>query len=221
MPISTTSMDFLLQPGNRPQDGAKKDLDREAFLKLLVAQLKHQDPLEPMEDVEFIGQLTQFSNLEQVMKTNDKLDQLSVATGAQVSSQAVDMAGRTVVLPGDQLTLGEEGDVELKIEVPSTIVGGEVAISNENGSIIRRISINPSNAGRGTVVWDGRDQNGERMPPGDYNLRAVGVSPAGSELEMGVLAPAKVEAVVWQDGVPMLRLFNRLVPLSAVREVWA
>ena len=221
MPISTTSMDFLLQPGNRAQDGAKKDLDREAFLKLLVAQLKHQDPLEPMEDVEFIGQLTQFSNLEQVMKTNDKLDQLSVATGAQVSSQAVDMAGRTVVVPGDQLTLGEEGDVELKIEVPSTIVGGEVAISNENGSIIRRISINPSNAGRGTVVWDGRDQNGERMPPGDYNLRAVGVSPAGSELEMGVLAPAKVEAVVWQDGVPMLRLFNRLVPLSAVREVWA
>ena len=221
MPISPTQMDFLLQPGNRNEDGAKKDLDREAFLKLLVAQLKHQDPLEPMEDVEFIGQLTQFSNLEQVMKTNDKLDDLSVATGAQISSQAINMAGRTVVVPGDQLTLGEEGDVELKVEVPSTIVGGEVAISNESGSIVRRISINPSNAGRGSVVWDGRDLNGERMPPGDYSVRAVGVTPSGSELEMGVLAPAKVDAVVWQDGVPMLRLFDRLVPLSSVREVWA
>ena len=213
-------MDFLLQPGNRAEDGAKKDLDREAFLKLVVAQ-PSKDPLEPMEDVQFIGQLTQFSNLEQVMKTNDKLDELSVATGAQISSQAINMAGRTVVVPGDQLTLGEEGDVELKVEVPSTIVGGEVAISNENGSIVRRISINPSNAGRGSVVWDGRDSNGERMPPGDYSVRAVGVTPSGSELEMGVLAPAKVDAVVWQDGVPMLRLFDRLVPLSSVREVWA
>ena len=174
MPISATQTDFLLQPGNRPQDGGKKDLDREAFLKLLVAQLKHQDPLEPMEDVEFIGQLTQFSNLEQVMKTNTKLDELSMATGAQVSSQAINMVGRTVVIPNDQLTLEETGDVELKVDVPTTIAGG-----------------------------------------------AKGVTPSGSEIEMGVMAPAKVEAVVWQEGVPMLRLFDQLVPLSSVQEVWS
>ena len=85
MPISATQTDFLLQPGNRPQDAGRRISIAKPSLKLLVAQLKHQDPLEPMEDVEFIGQLTRFSNLEQVMKTNTKLDELSMATGAQVS----------------------------------------------------------------------------------------------------------------------------------------
>ncbi|MEE2835939.1 MAG: flagellar hook capping FlgD N-terminal domain-containing protein [Myxococcota bacterium] len=221
MPISATQTDFLLQPGNRPQDGGKKDLDREAFLKLLVAQLKHQDPLEPMEDVEFIGQLTQFSNLEQVMKTNTKLDELSMATGAQVSSQAINMVGRTVVIPNDQLTLEETGDVELKVDVPTTIAGGEVVITDQAGRVVRRLPINSANAGRGTVVWDGRDADGQRLEAGEYGVRAKGVTPSGSEIEMGVMAPAKVEAVVWQEGVPMLRLFDQLVPLSSVQEVWS
>jgi flagellar basal-body rod modification protein FlgD len=220
MPISASQTDFLLQPGNRPQDVAKKDLDREAFLKLLVAQLKHQDPLEPMEDVQFISQLTQFSNLEQVMKTNTKLDELSIAAGAEISSQAVNMVGRTVVVPGDRLTLPEEGEVELKIEVPTTIAGGEVAVFSEEGRLVRRIPLNPSNVGRGSAMWDGRDEQGVRMPPGEYTVRATGVTPSGSEIQMGVLAPARVDAVVWQEGVPMLRMADRLVPLSSVREVW-
>ena len=172
-----------------------------------------------MEDVEFIGQLTQFSNLEQVMKTNTKLDELSMATGAQVSSQAINMVGRTVVIPNDQLTLEEAGDVELKVDVPTTIAGGEVVITDQAGRVVRRLPINSANAGRGTVVWDGRDADGQRLEAGEYGVRAKGVTPSGSEIEMGVMAPAKVEAVVWQEGVPMLRLFDQLVPLSSVQEV--
>ncbi len=220
MVVNGTQTDFLLQPGNRGQDTAKKDLDREAFLKLLVAQMKYQDPLEPTKDVEFISQLTQFSNLEQVIKTNTKLDELSMASAAQLSSQAVNMVGRTVVVPGDQMTLPPEGDVEMKIDVPSTIVGGEVTISDADGRMIRRIPINASNSGVGSVVWDGRDSDGNRMEPGNYRVHAAGISSTGTEIELGILAPARVDAVVWREGVPMLRVFDRLMPLAAVREVW-
>jgi flagellar basal-body rod modification protein FlgD len=175
MPIDATQTNFLLQPGNRPQDTAKKDLDREAFLKLLVAQIKNQNPLEPMEDVEFISQLTQFSNLEQVIKTNTKLDELSMASAAQLSSEAVNMVGRTVVVPGDRLTLPPEGDVEIKIDVPTTIVGGELTIADDDGRMIRRIPLSPSNQGVGAAVWDGRDSDGNRMEAGTYHVRGTGM----------------------------------------------
>ena len=221
MALSSVQTDFLLQPGSRPNDdGAKKDMDREAFLKLLVAQLKNQDPLEPMEDVEFVSQLTQFSNLEQVMKTNTKLDELSMATGAQVSAQAINMVGRTVIVPGDRMSLPSEGSVEMKIDVPSTIVGGEVEILNDQGLVVRRISLSASSPGIGSAVWDGRDESGERLPEGSYRMRAVGVSPIGEEVELAVLAPARVDAVVWEDGVPFLRIGGDILPLAAVREVW-
>ena len=76
--------------------------------------------------------------------------------------------------------------------------------------------------GRGrTVVWDGATTWSARLEAGEYGVRAKGVTPSGSEIEMGVMAPAKVEAVVWQEGVPMLRLFDQLVPLSSVQEVWS
>jgi flagellar basal-body rod modification protein FlgD len=221
MALSGISTDFLLQPGSRPTDeGAKKDMDREAFLKLLVAQLKNQDPLEPMEDVEFVSQLTQFSNLEQVMKTNTKLDELSMATGAQVSAQAINMVGRTVIVPGDRMTLPAEGSVEMKLDVPSTIVGGEVEILNDQGLVVRRISLSASSPGIGTAVWDGRDESGERLAEGSYRVRATGVSPVGAEVELSVLAPARVDAVIWEDGVPFLRIGGDILPLAAVREVW-
>ena len=220
MPISGTQMDFLLQPGNRPADTAKKDMDREAFLKLLVAQLKNQDPLEPMADVEFVSQLTQFSNLEQVMKTNTKLDELSVATGAQVSSQAINMVGRTVIVPGDHLSLAAEGEAEMKIQVPSTMVGGEINITDKDGQLVRRISLNASAPGTARAVWDGLDMNGDRAPEGTYRVSGTGVSPDGSEVPLDILAPARVDAVVWANGVPQLRIFDRLIPLSEVREVW-
>jgi flagellar basal-body rod modification protein FlgD len=220
MPVDAAQTDFLLQRENRPQNTGKKNLDQEAFLKLLVAQIKNQNPLEPMKDVEFISQLTQFSNLEQVIKTNSKLDELSMASAAQLSSQAVNMVGRTVVVPGDRLTLPAEGDVELKIDVPSTIVGGELTITDDDGRMIRRIALSPSNPGVGAAVWDGRDSDGNRMEAGTYRVHGSGISPTGTEIELSILAPARVDAVVWQQGVPMLRVFDRLLPLATVREVW-
>ena len=219
MAISATQSSFFSSQsgGNK---APKQEMDQEAFLKLLVAQLKHQDPLKPMEDVEFIGQLTQFSNLEQVMQTNQKLEELALASTTQVSSQAINLVGRTVVAPTDQVALGPEGSIEMKVEVPETIVSGELNVVNEQGMVVRRIPLNGAAPGMARAVWDGRDMAGNRLPEGNYRIEAVGVSPVGAEVPMGVMAPARVDAVVWQDGVPMLRVGERLMPLSQVREVW-
>jgi flagellar basal-body rod modification protein FlgD len=143
-----------------------------------------------------------------------------MATGAQVSAQAINMVGRTVIVPGDRMSLPSEGSVEMKIDVPSTIVGGEVEILNDQGLVVRRISLSASSPGIGSAVWDGRDESGERLPEGSYRVRAVGVSPIGEEVELAVLAPARVDAVIWEDGVPFLRIGGDILPLAAVREVW-
>ena len=58
------------------------------------------------------------------------------------------------------------------------------------------------------------------MEAGTYHVHGTGISPTGTEVELGILAPALVDAVVWKEGVPMLRIFDRLLPLASVREVW-
>lgn len=68
-------------------------IDKEAFLKLLTAQLKYQDPLNPMDNTEFVGQLAMFSALEQVININNTLEQLA---NSQVYSNAL-MIGSTII----------------------------------------------------------------------------------------------------------------------------
>jgi flagellar basal-body rod modification protein FlgD len=72
---------------------ATEQLDRDAFLKLLITQMQNQDPLQPMDNTEFIAQLAQFSALEQTQQTNDNLETLMQMVGI---SQAMGLLGKTV-----------------------------------------------------------------------------------------------------------------------------
>lgn len=92
---------------NTPQNGSgvkspsKQSLDYDAFLKLLVAEMKHQDPTNPSDPAQYLGQLAAFSNVEQAMKTNSKLDALM---GAMAVTQADAVIGRTVTSADGTIT---------------------------------------------------------------------------------------------------------------------
>src|SRR5258706_13840008 len=73
-------------------------LDKNAFLKLLVAQMKNQDPLKPMDNTEFVAQLAQFSNLEQVMVISQRLNTLTAQGQCLRNTEIPGPRGRTVPL---------------------------------------------------------------------------------------------------------------------------
>lgn len=83
--------------------------DKETFLKLLITQLKNQDPLDPVQDKEFIAQLAQFSSLETLQSINEKLD--GSASSSQVT-QAVSLVGRNVTMLDPELGEPIQGQVE-------------------------------------------------------------------------------------------------------------
>lgn len=84
-------------------------LDRDAFLKMLIVQLKNQDPLQPMEDREFIAQLAQFSTLEQMQQMNKGLSEMMKANS---TFQAVSLIGRTVVATDTETNNQIKGKVD-------------------------------------------------------------------------------------------------------------
>lgn len=84
-------------------------LDRNAFLKLLITQLQYQDPMQPLEDKEFIAQLAQFSSLEQMQQMNDGFGQLA-KNGT--NAQAFALIGRTVEYPDEETGEPVKGKVD-------------------------------------------------------------------------------------------------------------
>jgi len=98
------------------------ELNKDDFLRILLTQLEHQDPTEPMEDKEFIAQMAQFSSLEQITNMSSQFDQLARVLTA---GTAMNMLGKTVVLnSGESLVRGIVEEVTGG-EFPQVLVNGE------------------------------------------------------------------------------------------------
>ncbi|MDX2202962.1 MAG: flagellar hook assembly protein FlgD [Hyphomicrobiaceae bacterium] len=90
---SSTSTSSTSSTSTTAKDAAAASLDYNTFLNLLLAQLKNQDPTKPMDSTEYMSQLASFSNVEQSIKTNSKLDSLLTS---QSLSQAENLIGKTL-----------------------------------------------------------------------------------------------------------------------------
>ena len=103
--------------------GRHESLDREDFLKILITQLTHQDPTQPMEDKDFIAQMAQFSALEQMINMNDDMNRVS---GLIAKSHALGLLGRKVTIAvGEEKVTGKVEGVEGR-EVPQILVNGKL-----------------------------------------------------------------------------------------------
>src|ERR1700754_527009 len=85
--------------------GGNGAMGQEAFLKLLVAQLQNQDPLNPQDNYEFVAQLAQFSSLEQTIGINDRLDQLALQSQGLQNTETIALVGKQVTVKGNIVTL--------------------------------------------------------------------------------------------------------------------
>jgi flagellar basal-body rod modification protein FlgD len=120
--LSLTSRVEAYNKSLNPGKVKSEELDRDQFLRLLLTQLTHQDPTEPLEDKEFIAQMAQFSTLEQMTNMNTELTRLF---GLIAKSQAVALLGKTVqIMNGEQPLTGTVEEVTGS-EFPQVLVGGQ------------------------------------------------------------------------------------------------
>ena len=194
-------------------------VSRDDFLRLLVAQLKHQDPLNPMQNEEFVAELATFSSLEQQIKQTELLKQLIAAQQGNMNSQALSMIGQEIVaatetfdhVPGDQPSF--------LFEAPA---GGEVVvtITSEAGTIVRTDTVNVPSAGRHVYQFDGRYDSGSELAPGTYHI-SVGakIDSEGETIEYPVFLTGQVTEVRFVDGQPVLSIGNQAVNLIDVLSV--
>ena len=103
---------------------SQAELGQDAFLQLLITQLRYQDPTDPLQDREFVAQLAQFTALEQAQQTNDMLMLLAQLTSA---TQAISLVGRTVEYVGEsgEVETGEVSGITFDQGTPYLLIGEE------------------------------------------------------------------------------------------------
>ena len=206
-----------------PAAGLRKEMPQfgaDQFITLMLAQIKNQDPLKPLEPAEFLGQLAQFSTVTGIQEMGSSVSDL---VGSMRSSQALsgaNLVGRDVLAPGDTAVFDGTTPVRAAVEAPSGAERVEFVVRDASGAVVRRAQVQPSVSGVTEMAWDGRADNGTVMPAGAYRIEALSRFGARGESAQ-VLLHSRVDSVTLDAagrGI-VLNTRNGSLPLGAVRRV--
>lgn len=179
---------------DQQQAKSGNELGKNEFMELMIAQLKNQNPLEPQDNGEFISQLAQFSSLEEMQGLSSSVDDVASQFRSTQALQASAMVGRTVLAPSSVGILGAEGEISGNVQVPASTSGLRISIENQAGERVRQIDMGSQQAGVTAFSWDGKDGNGNSLPPGPYKVVAEASYPDGPE-QLGTMMSANVDSV--------------------------
>ena len=189
----------------------------ETFLTLLTTQLQNQDPLEPMDPSEFTNQLVQFTEVEQSIATNKKLEQLvSLATKNELSG-AVSLIGKQIEAK-DSRSILKDGSAKWKYSLDESAEEVTLRILDSSNVAVLKTS-GEKDTGPNEFQWDGKDKNGDQLPDGIYTLIVNAVDRRGGTIESSTNMISSVDGVFTDEGINILDVGGISIPLDQVISV--
>ena len=230
--INNTPSDIFtsFNPGQTAEASRSRnvsDMGSDDFMALMIAQMKHQDPTKPMDNMAFMSQLAEFSSLSGIQELNGAFSQLSSNLTGSQAVQASSLVGRSVAMDSQVATLApvgrdENGDsvslLSATVDMGSGSDGGVFEVKDASGQLVFSGQL-PAGSGNIPVVWDGEASDGSRLPPGEYNISAR-VERGGDLREARVYGHDTVISVAIGNGnqVTLNLASGRSVDVSDVKE---
>jgi flagellar basal-body rod modification protein FlgD len=182
---------------------SSQDFDR--FLKLLTAQMKYQDPMQPTDPTQFVAQLAQFSQVEQQTKSNTLLSSIlgemsgSLAQNAALIGKSVQTSVGSVTLPAS----GAAAAVKVSVPTSSTLRNLRVEVLDGNNTVTRSIA---ASKGETSFAFDGNNGNGTRLAAGNYTVRVVGEDASNTRQSAGSITSSGKITEVRRDSAGAMQL---------------
>jgi len=198
-------------------------LGKDEFMKLLLAQMQHQDPLSPADNTEFIAQLAQFSSLEQMTNLNENLGTMIEANQNIASSinnsMLVSYIGKDVNASSNYFNFDGETAVDLKFIAKNDILSGKLEVLNSAGTVLREISLENMSAGNTQVQWDGITKSGIQAASGGYYFNVTAVDILSNAVEMTPVFQGTVDGVTYLEGNAFLKVGEIMIPFDSVNNI--
>ncbi|MFT8211222.1 MAG: flagellar hook assembly protein FlgD [Symbiopectobacterium sp.] len=189
------------------------------FLTLLVAQLKNQDPTNPMDNNQLVSQLAQLNTVSGIEKLNTTLGSISGQINNNQSIQATTLIGHGVMVPGNEILVGKETSTPFGLELESAAENVTVTITDSTGKVVRSLELGALTAGVHSWGWDCKVTDGTAAPDGSYAF-TVAASTNGAQQTIQPLRYALVNGVVRNDSGAQLDLgLQGKATLDDVRQI--
>jgi len=201
----------------------KTSMAKDDFLKLLITQLSHQDPMAPMESQDFAAQLAQFSSLEQLQSIGSNIEQ-GIETDlilAQTinNTMAASLIGKQAKAVGDEVTIEADGTADLTFRLNGFAQNVKITITDTNGDTIRVLDANNLSTGEHNLSWDGKNSEGQTVSEGTYHFKVEATDADGNTISATPLIVGNATGIRYENGRAFLLMNGQEVPFSSVVEI--
>ncbi len=179
------------------------ELGRDDFLKLLMVQLRYQDPMSPMDTYKFAEQLTQYTTVEELRNLNISMDQgiqADIILAQSINNTlAATLIGKGVKASGDKVSVTDGKASGIGYELKNTADAVTVTIRDESGTVVRTLTEDGVPAGEHSIEWDGKNDNGDKVSDGTYTVEVKTIDSSGEEnavetFILGIVTAVRYEA---------------------------
>ena len=194
-------------------------MGKDDFLKLLIAQLAAQDPLDPMGAQDFSAQLAQFSALEQMTNVNTNLETIQKLETASQNTSALNLIGKTVESHGNTFKHTANTSETLSYSLASDAESVRIDIFDITGTQVNMIKFGNQTQGKNKVSWDGLDKHGKPLPEGTYSYIVKADNRAGNPIEVDTFSSGLVSEVVFGEDQAYAIVNGKELPISTIKRV--
>ncbi len=194
-----------LTPANASNPAIELKTD---FLRLLIAQMQNQDPLNPQDPTEFTAQLAQFSSLEQLVNMNQMLAEQAELQTTAIGTAAVSFVGQEAEVLGDLVHVddGQVGGARFTMPVASSET--QLNIYDSSDSLLRSMTLGPLEAGQHDIseFWDASNDAGSVSPDGDYRFEVVALDAEGGGVPVRYSTIGTISGIRFESGMVLLQI---------------
>ena len=230
MAITSTGLNAATNPEiqnyNNVED--KTALGKDDFMTLLLVELQHQDPTEPMDSEKILTQTSQLAGLESSENTNKALENLATSLASTQEFSTIAAIGKRADLGSDAISLDEGNTAKFEVYFPEDIASGTIDITDIEGNSIATIPIEMEDddgnaidraSGVYQFEWDGINNGGGPAESGIYRVNSTYTDTDGNS-QSTRLGAYPIESVRFEDGKALVKLGSNYVPLEQVVEVY-
>jgi len=199
------------------QSSSSAELGQNEFLKLMLAQLKNQDPFKPQDPTAFLSQLAQFSTVTSVQNMQDSLTQLSDSMRSSQVLSGSTLVGHDVLAPASSAAYTAGSSVKGAADIPEGATSVTVGVRDANGALVRRFQI-PAGSGLTDFSWDGLTDSGTSAPTGTYKFEVV-ANVGGQGVSVDPLITSRVASVTIDASGLILNTNAGTIPIGDVKRV--
>ncbi len=203
-PIDTSALDAgASTTSTKANSGTDPQAAQDRFLKLLVAQLNNQDPMNPLDNAQMTSQMAQINTVTGIQQLNLTMQTMAEQFAAMQSLQGTMMIGRDVLTEGNHLAVSDKGQAQGAFELAGAASSVKVEISTAGGDVLQTMDMGALAAGRQQVQWDASGYSGDKST---LRFKVVATNKDGAAVDSTALMQAKVQGTSTEKGQLMLTL---------------